>query len=59
MRGDGVGVGLAVDGAAVVGIGIVVVFLGEGLADGGVTQEQRSSAMSARAPSGFSSVGVF
>jgi len=52
-------VGLAVDGAAVVGTGIVVVVLGEGVADGGVAQEQRSSAMNARALSGFSSAGVF
>jgi len=60
MRGDGVGVGLAVDEAAMVGIGIVVVVLGEELTDGGgATHEQRRRATSATPPSGFSSVGVF
>jgi hypothetical protein len=65
MRGDGVGVGLAVGGGAVVGIGIVVV-LGEELADdGGATHEERTSAKSAIAArrrvarARLSSVGVF
>jgi len=48
MRGDGVGVGLAVDGTAVVGTGIDVAVLGEGLADGGA-HELTSSAMSRKA----------
>jgi hypothetical protein len=42
-RGDAVGVGLAEGGAAVVGIGIVVV-LCEELAGGGATHEKRMSA---------------
>jgi len=54
---EGVGVGLAVDGAAVVGIGIVVV-LGEELAGAGATHDTRRSAMSVAAPRA-SSVGVF
>src|SRR3989442_3542938 len=44
IRGDGVGVGLAVAGGGVVGIGIVVV-RGEELADvGGATHEKRTIA---------------
>jgi hypothetical protein len=63
MRGDGVGVGLAVAGGAVVGIGIVVGLVEE-LADGGATQEKRKSAATARAArrvarGRLSSVGVF
>jgi len=45
MRGDGVGVGLVVEGAAVVGIGIVVL-LGEELAVGGALQERTKRTMS-------------
>jgi hypothetical protein len=62
--GDGVGVGLAEGGGAVVGIGIVVL-LGEELADGGTTHEKRRSATTAAAArrvarwNGSSSVGVF
>ena len=49
ILGDAVGVGLAVDGAALVGIGIVVV-LGEELAAGGATQDDiNTSAMSVTA----------
>src|SRR2546421_914427 len=44
-RGDAVAVGLAVDGAAVVGIGIVVV-LGEELAGAGAAQENSTTARS-------------
>jgi hypothetical protein len=49
ILGEAVGVGLAVDGAAVVGIGIVVV-VGEELADGGTRQDIRRRAMTAAAP---------
>jgi hypothetical protein len=64
MRGDGVGVGLADGGGAVVGIGIVVGRVEE-LADGGAAHETRRSAMRVTAPrrvpreGHFSSVGVF
>ena len=64
MRGDGVGVGLAVCGGAVVGIGIVVV-LGEELADDGGAHDVRRNAMSATAARRvaleglLSGVGVF
>jgi hypothetical protein len=63
MRGDGLGVGLAVDGAAVVGIGIVVV-LCEELAGGGATHEKSRRARRETTPrrvarGHLSSVGVF
>src|SRR5437867_3486612 len=63
MRGEGVGVGLAVEGGAVVGIGIVVVRF-EKLAGGGDTHEARRSAISPTTARGvardtLSSVGVF
>src|SRR6266550_4534759 len=51
MRGDAVGVGLAVDGAALVGIGIVVV-RGDGDDAAGAAQEQRSETTSQRAARG-------
>jgi hypothetical protein len=55
-------VGLVVDGAAVLGIGIVVV-PGEELVDGGALQETRRRAMRAAAPrvtrDTLSSVGAF
>src|SRR2546430_4475933 len=44
IRGEGVGVGLADAGGAVVGMGIVVVF-GEELADGGEAHEMRKRTM--------------
>src|SRR2546421_592282 len=50
-RGDAVGVGLALEGGAVVGIGIVVVRDDE-LADGCATQEIRRAAISRRAAAG-------
>jgi hypothetical protein len=64
ILGDGVGVGLAVEGAGVVGIGIFVGRLEE-LADGGVTHDVRRNAMSATAARRvgweglLSGVGVF
>jgi hypothetical protein len=63
MRGDDVGVGLAVEGTALVGIGIVVV-LGDGDDAAGAAQDMSRRAMSAAAPQvtrelGLSSVGVF
>jgi len=64
MRGDAVGVGLAVDGAALVGIGIVVV-LGEELTDaGGAAHEKSKKTRRPAAPrvtrrGQVSSVGVF
>jgi hypothetical protein len=64
ILGDGVGVGLAVDGAAVVGIGILVV-LCEELVDGGAMHDSRRSAMRGAAAwrvaraGRLSSVGVF
>jgi hypothetical protein len=64
ILGDGVGVGLAVDGAAVVGIGILVV-LCEELVDGGAMHDSSRSAMRVAAAwrvaraGRLSSVGVF
>ena len=48
MRGDAVGVGLAVDGAALVGIGVVVV-RGDGDDAAGSTQWMESGARVTRA----------
>src|SRR6266852_3981121 len=63
IRGDAVGVVLAVEGAPLVGIGIFVI-RGDVVDAGGATQERSSRAMRVRAPRmtrglAMRSVGVF